>query len=334
MALVTCFRFVSGCVDGSLRVYRIVPDDEEIMYLAQIGDIAGVQRLFACGHASPFTVNSSWGVPLLNYAVQGKHSKLCRLLLDQGADPYEVNKSGVSALDRAWDMILNKAAPTEDECSLQSVFGLWHDSEWFEDQQFPRLHKIVLDLSGQGTSRQLRSYLECSAADIDIQDAKGRTTLAWAAARGDEQAVRTLLNYRANVNLPCTTGNTPLLRAARSKSIACTELILDAGATVNWQSAQGFTALHYAVYYQDDPDVVKLLVQSGAELDLQDSYGWSPLACAAEKDRPESLAVLLANGGDIEVPDKENWTPLLRARLGPQNASSKESGLLGGICSR
>jgi ankyrin repeat protein len=186
---------------------------------------------------------------------------------------------------------------------------LWYDSPWVEEQQFLPLHKIVLGFS----HRDLSSELQLSTSTVNKPDSKGRTPLAWAAARGDDASVRTLLEYGANPNSNCVTGNSPLLRAVCARSPSCISPLLYHGASIHWKSSLGFYALHYAAYYQNDDRYISPLLDFGASIDATDSYGWTALACAAERDNEKSAKILLDRGADVESRDGAGLTPLLQS---------------------
>lgn len=206
-------------------------------------------------------------------------------------------------------MVLTRAVDSPTANAFREIFSLWSESIWFEEQQFPPLHKIILEI----VDRDLASELRLSTSSIDKPDAKGRTPLAWAAARGDDTALRTLLEFGANPKLTCITGNSPLLRAVSARSPACILPLLQHGVSVSSKSSLKFTALHYAAYYKDDGDYLTPLLDFGAEIDEKDSYGWTALACTAERNNSKSARLLLDRGADIESRDNAGWTPLLRS---------------------
>jgi ankyrin repeat protein len=205
--------------------------------------------------------------------------------------------------------VLAKNAEISVEDTLRTLFSLWFDTVWFGEQQFTVLHKIVFE----SVRQDMRRELELSTSAINQKDSKGRTPLAWASARGDEQSVRTLLEFGADPNISCGTGNSPLLRSVRARSPECIRLLLQHGANVRSKSTLGFTALHYAAYYKDDEAYLTPLLDFGSPINEKDDYGWTPLAATAEYDHARSATVLLHHGADVEVRDKDGWTALLRA---------------------
>ena len=69
------------------------------------------------------------------------------------------------------------------------------------------------------------------------------------------------------------------------------------------------TALHMAVLYGQDA-ACNLLLDSGANPDLQCKKGWTPLHIAAESETPEIFAALLRHKCDVNKTDYTNTTPL------------------------
>ncbi|KAI8336642.1 ankyrin repeat-containing domain protein [Chlamydoabsidia padenii] len=57
-------------------------------------------------------------------------------------------------------------------------------------------------------------------------------------------------------------------------------------------------------------DRVKELVESGAEVNAKDNFGYTPIHAAVSYNQKEVLDYLLNNGGDINVEDFEKDTPL------------------------
>lgn len=82
---------------------------------------------------------------------------------------------------------------------------------------------------------------------------------------------------------------------------------------VNITDEDGFTPLNMAIY-RGDKEIVKLLLDNGARLDVYESmYGRTPLCYACEKSGPSIVKLLLDAGADINTPctaDNYFYTPL------------------------
>ena len=77
----------------------------------------------------------------------------------------------------------------------------------------------------------------------------GNTALHYAACNGHENAVRALIEARANVGEHNENGHTPLMEAASAGRVGVAKLLLEAGAGINTHSNEfKETALTLACY--------------------------------------------------------------------------------------
>lgn len=98
--------------------------------------------------------------------------------------------------------------------------------------------------------------------------------------------------------------------------------LLAAGANINGRSARshtkGMTLLMLAVWYRWDHDVIKLLIESGADVNAGDNRGSSALIYAAQARPQVDLAVtelLLKGGSDVNAKGEEGMTALMHAAM-------------------
>lgn len=78
------------------------------------------------------------------------------------------------------------------------------------------------------------------------------------------------------------------------------EILIKAGAKVNFQDNFGLTPLHWAAR-RGHLDIVKLYVEHGADLNAQEDYGFTPLHEAAENKRAEIVSYLIEKGADASI---------------------------------
>ncbi len=88
--------------------------------------------------------------------------------------------------------------------------------------------------------------------------------------------------------------------------------LIDEGAGVNTPEAggNGTTALHWAVYQQDEP-LVEALLAAGAEPSVRNLFGSTPLMEAAGVGHAAIIALLLRAGVDVESSNFEGQTALM-----------------------
>lgn len=91
-------------------------------------------------------------------------------------------------------------------------------------------------------------------------------------------------------------GVTLLMKAAKSGRTKDVKRLLDSGADVKKRDKEGWTALMYAVRYQNDMECITLLSEAGSSLRVRSKYNTTPLLLAAEySQNPEILEFLLKN---------------------------------------
>ena len=80
------------------------------------------------------------------------------------------------------------------------------------------------------------------------------------------------------------------------------------------------TPLYWAAWNNTSPEVIRLLLKAGADVNAKDEYGNTPLHPAAAGSTPEVISVLLKAGADVNAKDDE-WgsTPLHNAALQNEN---------------
>jgi ankyrin repeat protein len=169
-----------------------------------------------------------------------------------------------------------------------------------------------------GTSLDIA--LDMNPRSVNDRDATGRTALHWAAQRGDEDAVRVLLSYKADPSAKDLSGYTPLQFAAEChNSSSIMQILLAAGSDPNARCHYGCTPLVYAVGRVATDDVVALL-QAGSKADASNDDGENAFHMAArgltgytsntEEDLLRIFQSLIEYGGDPNKTDRKGRRPL------------------------
>src|SRR3990167_222334 len=139
------------------------------------------------------------------------------------------------------------------------------------------------------------------------------TPLHIAAARGDINAVKALLEQRADVNKRDKNGSTPLNEASSKGHANIVRLLIEKGADVNDKSKVGHSPLHLAAF-AGSLESVRLLVEKGADINATLSDGTTPLTSAVIFGRASVVSLLLEKGADTTItatlPSLGKKTPL------------------------
>ncbi|XVF57219.1 hypothetical protein PTKIN_Ptkin06aG0186900 [Pterospermum kingtungense] len=150
---------------------------------------------------------------------------------------------------------------------------------------------------------ELLEYILAKGVDVDLQSDAG-TPLVWAAGHGQHDAVKVLLEHHANPNAETEDGITPLLSAVAAGSLACLDLLIQAGAKVN-VTAGGATPLHIAAD-NGSPELINSLLKAGADPNAIDEDGQKPIQVAAARGLRGAVEILFPLTSRIEaIPD---WT--------------------------
>ncbi|MDR2216527.1 MAG: ankyrin repeat domain-containing protein, partial [Nevskiaceae bacterium] len=121
--------------------------------------------------------------------------------------------------------------------------------------------------------------------------------------------------------LPAFGGDATLLSALRDDDAATAQRLLEQGADARQQSADGTTALHWAVHLGHAP-LAQALLKRGANPNARNDYGSTPLQEAAERGDPALVKMLLQAGADKESANDEGQTALMTvARTGNVEAA-------------
>jgi len=130
----------------------------------------------------------------------------------------------------------------------------------------------------------------------------------------NHDALRTLIENGADVNVADHWGFTPFMRAVRfNRSPDVLRLLIEKGANVNAAAHNGWTPLMIAVSYNQNLDVLRLLLDNGANVNAANNAGRTPLMQAINRPNLNAVRILIENGADANVADNNGSTPLLHA---------------------
>ena len=112
----------------------------------------------------------------------------------------------------------------------------------------------------------------------------------------EEQSPANKAEYIENPNAADKNGVTLLMRAAKAGNDWDVNLLLKNGADVNLRDKDGWTALMYAVRYQNNLNILNMLIENAAYIRVRNKFNATPLLMAADySQNPEIISVLLKN---------------------------------------
>jgi uncharacterized protein len=278
------------------------------------------------------------GMTALLLAAREGHADAVRALVDGGADvnlvsPADRMSSLLLAICNGHYDVARELLDRHGDPNLATIDGLAPlyaviDTEWAQVGWAPnpvtfQEKTTYLDLlkallaHGANTNARLTKaiWFRPTSHNQEWVDKKGATAFWRAAASSDVAAMRALIAGGADPNIASQEGVTPLMVAAglgwganASRNVpgawmAVVQYCLELGADVNAHDMYNYTALHGAAY-RGDNEVVKLLVEKGAKLDVRSKRGQTvtdmangPMVNAhLPMEHPDTIALLLKLG--------------------------------------
>ena len=171
-----------------------------------------------------------------------------------------------------------------------------------------------LSLAARWGRADLVDLFLANGADASTRDDQGRTLLHWAAQYGHVDVMRGLLDHGFDVNVQARTG-TPLHSAVFTRQRPAATFLLDRGADPNRLGYLGWTPLHVACSgsTEIDPQLVRLLLDRGANLAAGGKNAITPLVLASGARDSAVVALLLARGARPESAKPEGYSALRSA---------------------
>ncbi|EWZ86563.1 hypothetical protein FOWG_10125 [Fusarium oxysporum f. sp. lycopersici MN25] len=238
---------------------------------------------------------------VLDLALQKAEYSFAWLLCQHGADINEVDEKGMTRLHRA-----SYSGRVED---VEFLLTNGVEPGMKDTAGFTALHYAVLGGS-EAVVRLLAS--RCSLREvIDEPDVKGNTALILATLRRNKPMVRALVDNAASLELQDSAGVTALHHAARLGFEGGVKLIINQSLDINMPDKQGYTAVHHAVNSTEaSSHTIRLLKEAGADLDVQDHAGLTPLMLAVHLGMFPEARQLLSQGADRLVRNAQGWSAI------------------------
>ncbi len=161
----------------------------------------------------------------------------------------------------------------------------------------------------------INAFLDAGINPNAQNAADGRTALISAAARGDLEVVKVLLERGADVNVKDKQEYTALFHAIEAMYEDVATVLLDQpNLDPSARGKNGVTALmSYA--WRDNKEAVRKLLDRGADVNAQDNDGDTALHGVAKSGNVEILDMLLAKRADPNLKNKLGGTPLMWAAV-------------------
>ncbi len=232
---------------------------------------------------------------------------MVKKFLDAGAAPTAADNKGRTPF--------HEAAEREQKEILEIFTERVTGVDFRDNRQVTPL--MLAAAENDGTA--VLSFLLEQEADINARDRSRRTPLIWAAAENSSiRVLEFLLEAGANMKIVDDSGQGVLHHAVASRKRSTDKIQLFGrynDLDINLRDENDNTPLHLALQQRSlQYQVVKLLLDQGADPNLEDGSGYTPLMQLAEDNRsPRYFSLLLENGADVNKAGRRGITPLMLA---------------------
>jgi ankyrin repeat protein len=272
-----------------------------LMFAARSGDIESARVLLDGGANADDALDN--GLSVLTMATVRGHVPVAVLLLERGANP---NASGSGYAPLHWAAGSWETAFTANDITTEREGEHdWNALVGLKDRRL-ELVDALLDHGADPNARVKTTPPRAGATrSPTLPELAGASPYLLAAMAGDVAVMRRLKEAGADLTLTTNKRSTPLMAAAglgrilgentvpESKLLDAATLAIELGADVKAADDFGNTALHYAAYHRLST-LVQLLVDRGADLEVRNMFGETPLWAA-------DLVIQWFGGGTFKV---------------------------------
>ena len=135
----------------------------------------------------------------------------------------------------------------------------------------------------------------------------------WAISNGPVEIVRALMDAGADISRFGSPEEIDFMLAVHAQNIEEIRKYLEQGISPDTWADYG-TPLHYFVW-KNNPEIAKILIEAGADLQSHDQYGNTPLHSAVSNDAVDIVRLLVDAGADVNALDHKGGSVLQDAEL-------------------
>ncbi|KAK7912221.1 hypothetical protein PG985_014702 [Apiospora marii] len=190
-----------------------------------------------------------------------------------------------------------------------------------------RLKHSLFEAARTGNADSLESGLRQHEEAIHVTNAEDGFTLLHAATNaGQRYIVNLLVKNKADLNAVSRAGYTALMLATAGHRPYIMADLIEAGASPdgNPRRLQSQGCLHIAATHDDQGDMgpLHMLLIRGADVNVKDAEGRTPLHVAIRNERLQAAKALVAFGVDPKIADKQGKTAHDYASEMPEQTSA------------
>jgi pectate lyase len=289
--------------NANVNVKDIV-GDTPLHYASRRGNKDTVELIIANG--ADINAKNNEGQTPVDVALSRNRDDIVKLLITKGADVSLHTAAQHGLLEKLKELI-NKGANVNMKNNAGETVLEVAIQEYRQD-----IVKLLIDKRAEvsinvaafiGDVGKVKDFIE-RGCSVNKADTSGQTPLHYAAAGNHEDIAELLVSHGADVNAVAGTWRTPLGVAARTGSVDMAEFLIAHGANVDGREGH-WSPLQEAAYYSKE--MVEVLLNKRANINIGK---WTALHSALDAERFDIVELLLAKGADVNIKDGKGRTPL------------------------
>jgi len=258
------------------------------LWHALIDDCMEIAEFLLIHGANPNTCDDNGRSGLHDVAARGDE-KGVRLLLKYGAR--------IDIKDKRDALPCQYIPKDKEELLLPKLVP----EDWADDTE------RLIDAASNWRVREVEDFL-AGGADVNTTDAKGDSLLLLAAAEGDVDMVKLLLERGADPLHVGSKGCTVWHWIPFGHSLEIARLLLPLNKDIDAKAHNSATPLWYALM-EDCMEMAEFLLGRGADPNASNGNGWTGLHEMASDGNEEGIRLLLQYGVRVDIPDKHGALP-------------------------
>jgi ankyrin repeat protein len=170
------------------------------------------------------------------------------------------------------------------------------------DFVYSKSKSFIMNAAELGHDRLLALLITSGKFNIDWEDSNKKSVLWWASWNGCEISAKSLLavNSAAVNSQDKSSDKTTLVVAVEQGNIRIVKMLLEKGAEVNLQGGEYGNALQTASFY-GRKEIAAMLLDQGAEVNAQGGLYGNALQAASRKGYKEIVELLIENGAVVNA---------------------------------
>ena len=258
-------------------------------------EISNFPSLYPIG-ISPIQTNTAIVVePTLFDAIQSNNIDLVKEILTK--NPKEINSR---------DYLYRTPLMYTTDDSLEIAKYLIN-AEAFLNTQDNSGNSALMIASEQGYDKLVALFLT-HPMQVNSENKMGLSALHLATKNGHTKIVELLIQHRANINKPMPNGLPPIFEAVAKGYTAILSLFIDKGADINSTVLTTQTSLLSIASALGKTSTAQLLLEKGADPNLANNLGITPIFLSIGKQNIEITKLLIAHKADLTIKTKQGIT--------------------------